>query len=130
MVVEDNPILQDLATKQLSRLGLKVVIAKDGSEAIDLVTSTRFDAIFMDCYMPKMDGFEATRQIRVFEQSRNRRTPIIAMTAAALMGEREKAFAAGMDDFIVKPVTIKQLKAAYEKWKQEPLDRLRQTGTE
>lgn len=130
LVVEDNPILQDLAIKQLSRLGLKVVIAKDGVEAVQYVDSSRFEAIFMDCYMPKMDGFEATRQIRALEQNRNRRTPIIAMTAAALMGEREKAFAAGMDDFIVKPVTIRQLKAVYEKWKQLPIDRLRQTGTE
>lgn len=128
LVVEDNKVLQDLTAKQLANLGIKCIVANSGLEAIEAVNGTQFDAIFMDCYLPKMDGYEATREIRKVEEARNRRTPIIAMTAATLLGDREKALVAGMDDYIAKPVTLQHLKAACEKWIQEPLGKRKMTG--
>lgn len=116
LLVEDNVILQDLAQKQLANLGIKSVIATCGSEAIEAINGTQFDAIFMDCHLPKMDGYEATQVIRKIEKSRNRRTPIIAMTANAMTGDKERALAAGMDDYIAKPVKLQDLKSACEKW--------------
>ena len=109
-------ILVDLASRQFANLGIKVATATCGSDAIEAVNGTPFDAIFMDCYLPKIDGFEATRAIRKLEKARNRRTPIIAMTACAMIGDREKVISADMDDYLAKPVSLQQLKAVCEKW--------------
>lgn len=116
LIVEDNAILRDLACKQFAKIGIKCVCAACGSEAVEAMNGTQFDAVFMDCHLPKMDGYEATKTIRKLERSRNRRTPIIAMTASALPGDREQAIGAGMDDYIAKPVMLDQLRDACQKW--------------
>ncbi|MBM3786746.1 MAG: response regulator [Acidobacteria bacterium] len=105
LVVEDNAINQKLATRFLEHAGATVSLAANGQEAVTLCKEAHFDAIFMDCHMPVMDGFAATRAIREFEGAK-RRTPIIAMTANAMPGDREKCLAAGMDDYIAKPVRL------------------------
>jgi PAS domain S-box-containing protein len=117
LVVEDNAINQLVAEGMLRRLGYDVTLAGNGSAAVSWVASEpeRFDAILMDCQMPVMDGFDATRAIRAQEED-GRRTPIIAMTAAALTEEREQCFAAGMDDFLTKPVDPARLESVLAHW--------------
>lgn len=116
LVVEDNAVLQDLTVRQLANLGIKSVLARCGADAIEAVNGTCFDIIFMDINLPKIDGYEATAQIRKMERERNRHTPIIAMTANAMKGDREKALAAGMDEYISKPVNMDKLRFVCEKW--------------
>ncbi len=103
LLVEDYETNQKLATKQLEDAGFYVTLAEDGQKAVDLFSKTRFDVILMDIQMPVMDGYEATRRIRESEESENR-IPIIAMTAHAIKGYREKCLKAGMDDYITKPL--------------------------
>lgn len=106
LIVEDNPINQEVANLQLKKLGLTAQICSNGKEAVDLVKAQEFDFILMDCQMPIMDGFEATRQIRALG-SQLKTTPIIlAMTANAMEGDREHCLAIGMDEYVAKPVTI------------------------
>lgn len=106
LIVEDNPINQEVANLQLKKLGLMSLICSNGKEALDLVKEREFDVILMDCQMPIMDGFEATRQIRALG-NRLKTTPIIlAMTANAMEGDRENCLAIGMDEYVAKPVTI------------------------
>lgn len=97
-----------LAAEVLKRMGCQVDVVGNGSEAVTAYQQLPYDLIFMDCNMPVMDGFDATRQIRRLEGDR-RHVPIIAMTASALQGDREKCLAAGMDDFISKPLRLQQL---------------------
>ena len=104
LLVEDNPINAELATILLEQLGHSVHTAKNGSEALDALANRTFDAIFMDIHMPQMDGYEATAAIRALPDARAY-TPIIAMTANALEGDREKCLKAGMDNYIAKPIT-------------------------
>jgi signal transduction histidine kinase/DNA-binding response OmpR family regulator len=115
LVVEDNVINQKVAKRLLEKLGCRVDLATNGKEAVDMVESMPFDAIFMDCQMPEMDGFQATRVIRGRQGSRER-IPIIAMTAGVLDVERERCVSAGMDDFIPKPVVSAALRKAVERW--------------
>jgi CheY-like chemotaxis protein len=115
LVVEDNVINQKVAKRLLEKLGCRVDLAANGKEAVDMVESMPFDAIFMDCQMPEMDGFQATRVIRSRQGSRER-IPIIAMTAGVLEVERERCVSAGMDDFIPKPVVSAALRKAVERW--------------
>jgi len=115
LVAEDNPVNQRVATKMLERLGLRVDLAGDGREAVKLANALSYDLIFMDCQMPEMDGYEATRAIRAAAEKQNQ-APIIAMTADALAGCREACLSAGMDDFISKPVSFHELAAAVHKW--------------
>lgn len=105
LLVEDNPINQTIAKRLLGHLGYSVVIAGNGQEALDALKRSPCDLILMDCQMPVMDGFTATRIIRDHElQSCSRRMPIIAMTAHAMEGDRERCLNAGMDEYIPKPI--------------------------
>ncbi len=111
LLAEDNSANQRLATVQLKRLGYQADLVTTGEQALEMYMHhpERYIAILMDCQMPVMDGFEATRRIRNFERSRNLHIPIIAMTANAMQGDREACIEAGMDDYISKPVSIQRL---------------------
>lgn len=116
LVVEDNPVNRNLATLQLEKLGYRVSVAVNGRDAIEILKKYEFSAILMDCQMPEMDGFEATNAIRKKEAATGIHTPIIAMTANAMEGDRDRCISAGMDDYICKPVKLKSLKEVLEKW--------------
>ena len=126
LVVEDNPVNQLVATGLLESLGYAVTIASDGVEGVALLRGEHdIAAVLMDCRMPRMDGFDATREVRRHE-SPGRRVPIIAMTASALAGERERCLAAGMDDFLTKPVDVTSPRRL-QRWLRRP-DPLRAGG--
>ena len=116
LLVEDNAANQKLATLLLHKLGYQVVFAANGREAVETVRTAKPDLVLMDCQMPEMDGFAATEEIRELERYAERHVPIIAMTANALQGDREKCIAVGMDDYISKPITPLALKATLERW--------------
>ncbi len=115
LLVEDNKMNQLVSTKLLAKMGFSFDIANHGGEAVRAIQTGAFDAVLMDCQMPIMDGYEATAEIRRIEGT-DRHTPIIAMTAAAMEGDREKCLAAGMDDYITKPVRLEALTAMLERW--------------
>jgi CheY-like chemotaxis protein len=115
LVVEDNPVNQLVSRKMLERVGCRADVAANGIEAVDAVSRVPYDVVFMDCQMPEMDGYEATRHIRTLEGSAGK-TIIVAMTANALRGDREKCIASGMDDYLSKPVTQEAIKAVLQKW--------------
>ena len=114
LLVEDNPINQMVAQKMLEKIGLESTLAGDGQEALNMLEQGRFDAVLMDCQMPVMDGFEATRRIR--EQTALLSLPVIAMTANVMEGDREKCIEAGMNDYIGKPVVEADLKLTLARW--------------
>jgi signal transduction histidine kinase/CheY-like chemotaxis protein/HPt (histidine-containing phosphotransfer) domain-containing protein len=114
LLAEDNAVNQRLAASLLERRGHKVTIAANGCEAIDAVKAHRFDVALMDVQMPEMGGFEATGAIRALEQGNGSRLPIIAMTAHAMKGDRERCLAAGMDEYLTKPLDPRQLCALVE----------------
>jgi two-component system sensor histidine kinase/response regulator len=116
LLVEDNPVNRKLAERVLTRLGFKFDTAVDGTEAIPLVKTKRYNAILMDVQMPKMDGYATTAHIRALPGELGRHTPIIAMTANAMEGDRERCLTAGMDDYIAKPFTQDQLRRVLEHW--------------
>ncbi len=117
LLVEDNPVNLGVVKKALAKLGLGSASATDGEEALAQFRRQRYHLIFMDCQMPVMDGYEATRQIRRLEAAQGvARTPIIAMTANAMAGDREKCLAAGMDDYLAKPVGIGDLRDCVSTW--------------
>jgi PAS domain S-box-containing protein len=109
LVAEDHPVNQVVARKVLEFLGQHVTLVANGIQAVDAVTANRYDLVFMDIQMPEMDGFEATRRIRLLELGTGARVPIIAMTAHAMEGYRERCVAGGMDGYVTKPVDRKQL---------------------
>ena len=115
LLVEDNLINQKVASITLQKMGHSLQIANNGQEALDMMAATVFDLVLMDCQMPVMDGYEATKAIRV-KEGRRQHTPIIAMTANAMQGDREKCLAAGMDDFLTKPVVFSEMAATIERW--------------
>jgi signal transduction histidine kinase/DNA-binding response OmpR family regulator len=120
LVVEDNLVNQRVAALILERLGFVADIAADGAEGVEAVERTPYLAVLMDCQMPGTDGFEATRQIRRSEAGA-RHVPIIAMTAGAMEGDRKRCLAAGMDDYVAKPVRPEDLEAMLRRWVGGPL---------
>jgi CheY-like chemotaxis protein len=112
LLVEDNPINQKVACCMLQKNGHTVVTANNGREALVTLASCEFDAVLMDVQMPEMDGLEATAAIRAGEQGTSRHVPILALTAHALIGDRERCLRAGMDGYIAKPVQSAQLMQA------------------
>jgi len=116
LLVEDNAVNQIVSQQFLRKLGLQVTVAGNGAEAVELTSRRRFDLILMDCQMPGMDGFEATGRIRAAEEAAATRTPIVALTAHALQGDRERCLVAGMDDYLTKPFTQAQLSAVMGRW--------------
>jgi signal transduction histidine kinase/CheY-like chemotaxis protein len=115
LVVDDNAVNQRVAVRMLERLGLRTDVAGNGFEALRMLKTLPYDAVLMDCQMPEMDGYAATREIRRTEDA-GRHIPIIAMTAEALSGAREVCLSAGMDDYVSKPVKMGDLSLAIEKW--------------
>ena len=119
LVVEDNTANLKVAVRMLERLGYRAEVASNGAEAVSALEHMQYDAVLMDCQMPEMDGYEATRLIRKNERV-GRHVPIIAMTAAAMSGDRERCLAAGMDDYISKPVKLHVVAAVLERWLAAP----------
>ena len=119
LLVEDNKVNQLVGSKVLQQLGYRYDIANNGVEAVRAVESAAYDAVLMDCQMPEMDGYEATAAIRRLEAT-DRHTPIIAMTAAAMEEDRDRCLAAGMDDFITKPVRLDVVSTVLERWMSQP----------
>ena len=119
LVVEDNEINQLVALGLLEALGYTAEVAPTGEEAVQLVRGRRYHAVLMDLQMPGMDGYAASRQIRA-EEPEGHRVPIVAMTASAIEGERERCLAAGMDDFLTKPVTTARLEAVLRRYAATP----------
>lgn len=116
LLVEDNSVNQRVALLQLKKLGYEPDTALNGEQAVAAVQSNAYDVVLMDCHMPVMDGYTATQRIREWEQQTNRpRLRILAMTADAGRGDAEHCYAAGMDDFITKPVHLPELNAALER---------------
>jgi PAS domain S-box-containing protein len=114
LLVEDNPINQELAVELLSRAGVVVSVASDGREALALLQHEQFDAVLMDCQMPVMDGYATTQALR--RQPPLKNLPVIAMTADAMVGQREAALAAGMNDHITKPIRVNDMLATLAHW--------------
>jgi diguanylate cyclase (GGDEF)-like protein len=116
LVAEDNRTNQMVAAGMLAMNGCVCEFAADGVEAVRAAQRERFDLILMDCSMPEMDGYEATAHIRLAELALGRRTPLVAMTANTQVGDAEKCLAAGMDDYLAKPITLVELRRKLEKW--------------
>jgi CheY-like chemotaxis protein len=114
LVAEDNSVNQRLAARLLEKRGHRVVAAENGRKALEFLEHLHFDVILMDVQMPEMDGFETTAEIRVRQKKAGRYTPIVAMTAYAMKGDREKCFEAGMDGYITKPIEPEKLITAVE----------------
>ncbi len=120
LLAEDNPVNQLVARRMLALLGCEVELAENGQAVLELLECGEFDLILMDCMMPRMDGYEATAEVRR-RQTASQRTPIVAMTANAMEGDRERCLAAGMDDYISKPVSRDALAAALGRWVPKPV---------
>lgn len=117
LLVEDNEINQEVSTEMLHDMGLQVILVQNGVEAMEILRNNQYDLILMDCEMPLMDGFITTQKIRELEQQRNLTlTPVIALTAHAIQGAREKCLASGMDDYLSKPFSYEGLQYLLNKW--------------
>jgi len=114
LLVEDNPVNQELACHLLRRAGIHVVVADNGMRALEMLEQHAFDGVLMDCQMPELDGYEATRRLR--RDTRWAQLPVIAMTANAMVGDRDKALAAGMNDYVSKPIRLGRLFDTLARW--------------
>ncbi|NOT54562.1 MAG: response regulator [Deltaproteobacteria bacterium] len=132
LLAEDNPVNQKLISRLLLKLGYDVKVVGTGDEAVESLAHASYALVFMDCQMPGMDGFQATAEIRLMEKRQGRHTPIIALTAHVAAGDKERCLAAGMDDYLGKPITQHALRAMLAKWGcTPPLDpSLRPLGQE
>jgi CheY-like chemotaxis protein len=122
LLAEDNKVNQMLAVAVLKKRGYDVTVADNGREAVDLVRRSQFDVVLMDVQMPELDGFEATAILRAAEAETAKRLPIIAVTAHAMEGDRQRCLAAGMDDYVSKPIDPDRLEAAILRWTGTPPD--------
>lgn len=129
LLAEDNPVNQEVAKAMLASLGLELEIANNGEEALALAAKQDFDIILMDCHMPVMDGYQATAALREREAAGARRLPVIALTANAMDGDRNQCLAAGMDDYLSKPYTKKQLQQILSRWLQAASAEMEKPGT-
>lgn len=125
LVVEDNAVNQLLARKQLEKLGHLPIIVGTAAAALDLLHDEThgFDLVLMDWQLPDIDGLEATRRLRAMEGPSDRHVPVVAVTASAMLEDRNACFEAGMDDFLAKPVVLGELAATINRW-------IRSTGTQ
>ncbi|MEE9322261.1 MAG: response regulator [Granulosicoccus sp.] len=121
LLAEDHPVNQDIVGRMLEKLGCEVVLAENGQVALDMLESTEFDLVLMDCDMPVLDGIEATRRLRDREKisSPSKHLPVVALTANALGGDRDRCLVAGMDDYLTKPINMDQLSDALVLWLQK-----------
>jgi CheY-like chemotaxis protein len=115
LVAEDNHINQVVAVAMLKKLGYTAAVAQNGREAVEMCSHDDFAAVLMDCQMPQLDGYDATREIRG-QETGGRRVPIIAVTAHAMTSDRDACLEAGMDDYISKPIRPGELEAALGRW--------------
>jgi CheY-like chemotaxis protein/HPt (histidine-containing phosphotransfer) domain-containing protein len=121
LLVEDDEINRRMAIQMLTKMGVEVQAAVDGLKALEALEQASFDLVLMDCQMPELDGYEATGAIRKREAETGApRMPIVALTASALQGDRERCLAAGMDDYVTKPLTISQLRTTVQEWLPAP----------
>ncbi len=117
LLVEDNLINQEVTLGMLELIGARASVADNGLRALEMLTMPHeFDLVLMDCQMPEMDGLEATRRTRIFEAANGARVPIVALTANAMVGDRDQCLEAGMDDFLSKPFQLRELAAAINRW--------------
>lgn len=117
LLAEDNPVNQMIASRMLEKLGLHAVVASNGNQALKQLEQEDYDIVLMDCQMPELDGFAATRILRDYEkQMSKQRTPVIAMTANVMEGDRERCLDVGMDDYLGKPVKLTELEAVLRRW--------------
>ncbi|MDH3770085.1 MAG: response regulator, partial [Nitrospirota bacterium] len=119
LAADDHPVNQELVSLLVKKLGHQVELVSNGKEAFKALQQKAFALVLMDCQMPEMDGYEATRAIREWE-GHERHTPIIALTAAAMSGDREKCLSAGMDDYLTKPIQPEKLREAFLRWLPQP----------
>ncbi|MGC9506009.1 ATP-binding protein [Baaleninema sp.] len=123
LVVEDTRINQKVVMNQLKLLGYRAECVNNGREAVDRLLQDPFDIVLMDCQMPVLDGYQATREIRRLEAQGDRHTIVVGLTAHAMQGDRQKCLDAGMDDYLAKPVTMEKLKGVLESWMSRTLSR-------